>query len=441
MSPILSPSEQPPTPIQSPPEQPPKVARALPSCGHPALASNALIDIAGDSQLAAQVNPANEGMDVDQDSQQVDGGIPTGGAKPGRGQNRGVRPKARASDGRGVARGQMKRKRVDIQGEEQSAKRQRKGGSAKVVAASSSYPAMAIIPPLANWSSLSSCLPDNTPTWVPITLKFLQSKVPSKVPGEDWTALGDKWSDAVSTWLSLEIRAGFAASTKLGMLKRPSCISNWIQQAHIPTYHPIILDLHKFESDFLAWWASLQPKWRHGSKLLRMGGNDWEPLRRTGVNGLLSVLAALFFWQYVIGKGETGAWERSLDDMVWALQGLTHLRMWHRNVFIQCLLTATISCLLTHLSFFPWREAVVFHDINDHLKHVTYTYHPPPPMIGNASTKCTPPLHKQISPSPTLCHEHLPLPEHIPIPCDKRCMQEEVQSEHIPTTMGESRQQ
>jgi hypothetical protein len=139
-------------------------------------------------------------------------------------------------------------------------------------------------------------------------------------------ALGVKWSDAVLMWLSVEIKAGFAASTKLGMLKRPSCISDWIQQARIPTYRPNILDLHKFESDFLAWWTSLQPKWRHhGSKLLRTGGNDWEPLRRTGVNGLLSVLAALFFWRYAIGKGETLVWERSLDDVVWALQGLSQL--------------------------------------------------------------------------------------------------------------------
>ena len=324
VSPFLSPPEQPPMPI--PLEQPFTVARPPPSSGYPSLAPNTLIDVVGVSQLAAQVNPTNEGMDVDQDTQQVTAGIPTRGPKPGRGRNRGVRDKARVSDGRGAARDQTKRKGPAMQGEEQSSKRQRKGAPAEGTAASNSYPPTPIIPPLSSLSSLSTYLPDNAPTWVPIALKFLQSKVPSKVPGEDWTALGEKWSEAVLTWLSLEIRASFAASTKLGMSKRPSCISDWIQRARNPTHRPNHLDLHLFESDFLAWWTSLQPKWRrNGGELLRTGGNDWEPLRRTGVNGLLSVLAALFFWRYAIGKGETEAWEKSLDDVVWALQGLNQV--------------------------------------------------------------------------------------------------------------------
>ncbi|KIJ89735.1 hypothetical protein K443DRAFT_15828 [Laccaria amethystina LaAM-08-1] len=228
----ISPPEQLPMPIQSPPDQRPAVATAL-SSDHPGPTSNALIDI-----VAV-------------------------------GRNHGVRAKARLSERSGAVRDQTKRKGVDIQGEEQSAKRRRKGGPGEGAAASTSYPATAIIPPLSCLPSLSSHLPDNTPPWVATAVKFLQSNVPSNVPGEDWTALGVKWSDAVLMWLSVEIKAGFAATTKLGMLKRPSCISDWIQRARIPTYPPNILDLHKFESDFLAWWTSLQPKWRHhGSKLL-----------------------------------------------------------------------------------------------------------------------------------------------------------------------------
>jgi hypothetical protein len=309
------------SPIPSSPEQPLAVARTLPSAGRPALTSSTLIDVVA----AALVNPTNEGMDVDQ----VIGGIPTRGANPGRGRNRGVRAKARVSDGRGTARDQTKsskRKGGNVQGEGQNAKRQRKGNSAEDAAVSSSSPATAIIPPLPTLSSLASRLPDNAPTWVPLALEFLESKVPSKVSGEGWTDLGEKWSHLVSTWLSLEIGAGFSSSTKLGTSKRPSCISDWIQRARTPTFRPNISDIHKFESNFLAWWTSLQPKWRHhDGELLRTGGNDWEPLRRTGINGLLSVLAALFFWRYAIGKGETAAWEGSLDDVAWALRGLTEL--------------------------------------------------------------------------------------------------------------------
>jgi len=114
-------------------------------------------------------------------------------------------------------------------GECTNAKCQRKGNSAGDAAASSSSPTTAIIPPLPTLSSLASCLPDNAPTWVPLALKFLELKVPSEVSGEDWTNLGKKWSHLVLTWLSLEIGAGFSSSTKLGTLKRPSCIYDWIQ--------------------------------------------------------------------------------------------------------------------------------------------------------------------------------------------------------------------
>ena len=43
---------------------------------------------------------------------------------------------------------------------------------------------------------------------------------------------------------------------------------------------------------------SIQPDWRvsNGKLLVNAVDGDWEPLRRPGQNGLVSVLAALFYW-------------------------------------------------------------------------------------------------------------------------------------------------
>ena len=73
--------------------------------------------------------------------------------------------------------------------------------------------------------------------------------------------IGLKWSSAILTWISIEINASFVAM-KLGTSKQPACISAWIQCAHAPAYWLTISCLDKFESDFLAWWTSLQPEWR-----------------------------------------------------------------------------------------------------------------------------------------------------------------------------------
>ena len=52
--------------------------------------------------------------------------------------------------------------------------------------------------------------------------------------------------------------------------------------------------------------------------------------------------------------------------------------------------------MLADVTLFPGREAVICHNNND-LKCATYAYHPPSPVIGNASAKCVPPpLHDRI---------------------------------------------
>ncbi|KJA12644.1 hypothetical protein HYPSUDRAFT_152312 [Hypholoma sublateritium FD-334 SS-4] len=110
--------------------------------------------------------------------------------------------------------------------------------------------------------------------------------------------LGPEWDGLLRSWLQFEQDAGFDDGPRLGTRHRPHLIADWIQRARKPTYKCEIKNVDKFAGEFDTWWRGLQPDWRldDASNLLRRDGDDWECLRCPGVNGLLSVLAALFFW-------------------------------------------------------------------------------------------------------------------------------------------------
>ena len=69
----------------------------------------------------------------------------------------------------------------------------------------------------------------------------------------------------------------------------------------------------------------MQPQWRFGEdgKLLRVAG-ALEDLRRPGTNGLLSVIAALFFWGVALGanRAECSMWSSRVKDLEWVFKTL-----------------------------------------------------------------------------------------------------------------------
>ena len=87
----------------------------------------------------------------------------------------------------------------------------------------------------------------------------------------------------------------------------------------------VVAQYTSFPSVFDAWWRSIQPKWRvlDGQELAK-DGVDFELLRRPGVNGLLSVLAALFFWGVGLGEawGDCVLWLAGVEDLMWVLEQL-----------------------------------------------------------------------------------------------------------------------
>lgn len=155
-------------------------------------------------------------------------------------------------------------------------------------------------------------LPSSAPAWLMSASGMLRSE-----------ALGVEWLELVGTWEAFEVGEGFSFPTKLAAKGRPPCIGDWIQRARAPSYRAAIANPADFAQAFTAWWTSLQPEWRQspGTLLLKTSGN-LDAIRKPGTNGLLSVIAALFFWGFACRSNGRGDWLEAVDEVGWTLRQL-----------------------------------------------------------------------------------------------------------------------
>lgn len=163
-------------------------------------------------------------------------------------------------------------------------------------------------------------VPDACGPWVLNALNLLATR-----------DLGSQWRELVAAWLTFEATTDFVEhGGQLPAKHRPPIVGGWIKRACDPdcltTSNLTIGDIPTFVNSFNAWWRSFQPKWRlagAGSELTRSGG-DWATLcRYTGVNGLLSVLACLYFWRSgTLTPDEHAAWDDAVDDVLFVVQQL-----------------------------------------------------------------------------------------------------------------------
>lgn len=137
--------------------------------------------------------------------------------------------------------------------------------------------------------------------------------------------LGTEWENMLGIWTKFELSHRSQSAGRIPADKRPSFVGDWLKRARAPTYRPVISRPDKFGDTFFAWWTSFQPTWRtaNGGALLK-GDGDMEDLRKPGINGLLSVLAALFFWGSALGAGRESdvSWRRAVEDITWVLEKL-----------------------------------------------------------------------------------------------------------------------
>ncbi|KAJ7029032.1 hypothetical protein C8F04DRAFT_963367 [Mycena alexandri] len=99
---------------------------------------------------------------------------------------------------------------------------------------------------------------------------------------------------------------------------------------------PKIPSLAVYERDWWKGWATLQPQWRvespgRSNPFLRetypaLSPDNWNPLRVPGQNGMLSVVAALYWWglkNSAVGEREDKeSWSEAVADVKWMVKGM-----------------------------------------------------------------------------------------------------------------------
>ncbi|PPQ76893.1 hypothetical protein CVT26_000663 [Gymnopilus dilepis] len=161
---------------------------------------------------------------------------------------------------------------------------------------------------LALTTSMATIPSDGTPRWFEDALLMVQMK-----------DLGPQWLTLLERWTEFEKRAEYKENGKLGSQNRPVCIGDWIQRKRSTTWRPVV-EIKEMQKTFKKWWISLQPKWRlsDDGKIIRSAvRGDWSCLRKSGLNGLYSVIAGLYFWGTTLGgEGvEQDQWVKVVEDV------------------------------------------------------------------------------------------------------------------------------
>ncbi|KAK7053554.1 hypothetical protein R3P38DRAFT_2378051, partial [Favolaschia claudopus] len=136
--------------------------------------------------------------------------------------------------------------------------------------------------------------------------------------------LGCHYRPIVAAWTRMEAASRFEHSeSNLSAKSRPKSIGVWIRSKR--TAAASINDPVQYAEEWRAWWDLLQPSWRTKDKdgqwaitaTYGGAGREWGPLYRWGINGILTVVASLYFWGCVVqGKPEfLGSWERAVQDV------------------------------------------------------------------------------------------------------------------------------
>ncbi|PPQ79593.1 hypothetical protein CVT24_010043 [Panaeolus cyanescens] len=126
------------------------------------------------------------------------------------------------------------------------------------------------------------------------------------LPSQETEELGSEWVKLVEKWAEFEVKLNHAEMERLPCDHRPNEVAQWVKRAR-DTWYPTSIDAAQYAASFDQWWATLQPDWRleDGEIQRHLVEGDWSDLRRSGKNGLIVVVAALFFWGLHAWNDET----------------------------------------------------------------------------------------------------------------------------------------
>lgn len=170
--------------------------------------------------------------------------------------------------------------------------------------------------PLSSQPPIIVSVPEGAPPWLLNLITLLSD-----------SSLGPRWMELVSSWLSFEEQEDYTvpAQSQLRAAGRPAAVGDWIRRARVPTFRPKIANVKAYEKAHVKWWASVQPEWRQGANegILAGTDGDWSDLRKSGANGILSVIVSLFFWGTAgsVSKRK-GSWGSSVEELISVLEHL-----------------------------------------------------------------------------------------------------------------------
>ncbi|PPQ76570.1 hypothetical protein CVT24_010516 [Panaeolus cyanescens] len=148
------------------------------------------------------------------------------------------------------------------------------------------------------------------------------------VTGSD--SLGEQWSECLTAYRSFQEKHGYGVERRLPTNNRPALVAKWVGmgRTRTPKWRPQELVPTKFNEEFKLWWAGLQPEWRVENGVVINGKVDgnWMELFYPGKNGLLSVIACLYYWGLACqSAADKKAWLSAISDCTVAFRALEAL--------------------------------------------------------------------------------------------------------------------
>jgi hypothetical protein len=145
--------------------------------------------------------------------------------------------------------------------------------------------------------------------------------------------LGPHFNALLDTWVRVEAACKFENPPKYALPKngQPEQVDRWIKDAHghRKRPNPTVKKVQQYEKEWWGWWNTLQPAWREkdaeGSWVVGGAyGKEWDSVGYWGENGVLSVVASLYFWGCAVQDGGVGLdrWEDVVNDVSWVFEGL-----------------------------------------------------------------------------------------------------------------------
>ncbi|KAJ7576765.1 hypothetical protein C8J56DRAFT_799379 [Mycena floridula] len=135
------------------------------------------------------------------------------------------------------------------------------------------------------------------------------------------------WKQLVRGWVALESSYNFENGRGgLSASGRPDQVHWWVSCKRKSVVLSTLVDLEPFVEIFSSWWSALNPEWREHDitgKLVQSSGGSWDCLRAPGINGMLSVIACMWWWALKAEKGvKDSAWIQMAEDIIWVCEQL-----------------------------------------------------------------------------------------------------------------------